>query len=460
MARRTLALPARRGRRSLALIAATIATLLTITGCTRPDDSGGASPSVEISDSPVGKRTQWALDLINWDEEIIAYDLKGALDEGMLEAITLDELAETLNAIRANGPWTATDYSESGANATAILESEAADPLQLKLAVDDDGLIAGMLFSAAPAAREPSTTWDELTAALKDLPAPASFTVTQLTGADTAPVFVFGETGARPIGSMIKLWVLVAVVDAIERGALTWSTPLTVTDDLRSLPSGELQDEPTGTQVSVEDAALKMISISDNTAMDLLIAAVGRGAVEQTFIDVGNQDPGLNVPLLTSREAFQVGWSENGTLRDGWSRGDDEVRRAVIEGLPGGTLNVEARDVTGPAWHLGIDWFATAQDLVQVHAALERRADTLAGAPIRQIMGENPGLPFGDEWSYVAFKGGSSPGVLGGSWLLEREDGERYVITVQVASTNPNEVADYAPYFGPVQDAAAILASE
>jgi hypothetical protein len=123
-------------------------------------------------------------------------------------------------------------------------------------------------------------------------------------------------------------------------------------------------------------------------------------------------------------------------------------------------LNVEAQDVTEPAWHQGVDWFASAQDLVQVHAALDERAETMAGAPIRQIMGANPGLPFGDEWSYVAFKGGSISGVLGGSWLLEREDGERYVITMQAASTDPAAVANYAQYFGAVQDAAALLAAQ
>jgi beta-lactamase class A len=41
-----------------------------------------------------------------------------------------------------------------------------------------------------------------------------------------------------------------------------------------------LQYEPEGTQISVLDAAAKMISISDNTAADMLIHLVGRSAVE------------------------------------------------------------------------------------------------------------------------------------------------------------------------------------
>jgi beta-lactamase class A len=50
---------------------------------------------------------------------------------------------------------------------------------------------------------------------------------------------------------------------------------LTVTAQLKSLPSGVLQYESDGTQISVLDAATKMISISDNAATDMLINLVG-----------------------------------------------------------------------------------------------------------------------------------------------------------------------------------------
>ena len=453
--------PVRRGRRSLSVVAALVAGLLALTGCTPEPADDAASPGVEIPDSPVGARAEWALDLVNAEAPVAPDDLDGDLSPAMLEAVTLEEFAAALNSIRESRPWTATDYVENGANAEVRLESYATDPLQMKVAVDEAGLVDGLLFSPVPAEREAFTTWDELTGAVDGLPAATTLTVTHLTdGDETEPVFTAGDTGAHPMGSMVKLWVLAAVADAVKRGDLTWDTKLTVTDDLRSLPSGELQDAPAGTEVSVEDAALKMISISDNTAMDLLINAVGRDAVEQTFAKLGQQDPGLNVPLLTSREAFQVGWTENGALRDAWFRGDDDVRRAVIAGLPGGVVQLEAQDVTTPAWQQGIDWFASAHDLVLVHTALQARAATPSGAPIREILGANPGLPFGDEWSYVAYKGGSVVGVLGGSWLLEREDGERYVITLQAASTDPAAVADVARYFGLVEDAAAILAAQ
>jgi hypothetical protein len=55
---------------------------------------------------------------------------------------------------------------------------------------------------------------------------------------------------------------------------------LAVAAQLKGLPSGQPQNELDGTQISVLDTAAKMISISDNTAADMLINLVGRSAVE------------------------------------------------------------------------------------------------------------------------------------------------------------------------------------
>jgi beta-lactamase class A len=65
-----------------------------------------------------------------------------------------------------------------------------------------------------------------------------------------------------------------------------------------------LQYEPDGTQISVLDAAAKMISISDNTATDMLINLVGRSEVEAALTEAGMANPSLNRPFLTTRETF------------------------------------------------------------------------------------------------------------------------------------------------------------
>jgi beta-lactamase class A len=96
--------------------------------------------------------------------------------------------------------------------------------------------------------------------------------------------------------------VLDALGNAVASGKVHWNQQLTITAQLKSLPSGELQTEPNGTKISVQDTAAKMISISDNTAASMLINLVGRPAFEAALTTAGMADPARDRPFLTTRE--------------------------------------------------------------------------------------------------------------------------------------------------------------
>ena len=52
---------------------------------------------------------------------------------------------------------------------------------------------------------------------------------------------------------------------------------------------------------------------------------------------------------------------------------------------------------------------------------------------VRSILALNPGIPFAPAtWRYIAFKGGSEPGVLSLTWYLERADGRAFVLSIAV----------------------------
>ncbi len=284
--------------------------------------------------------------------------------------------------------------------------------------VDDAGLIEGLFFGEPEGDREPATSWAELEEQAAALGGDVSLTVTRASGGELGERILevlpdgVAATDARPIGSIVKLYVLGALVQAVEEGRIGWDDPLTVTDDVRSLPSGELQDAPTGTVVSVRDTAEKMIAISDNTATDMLIQAVGREAVEAALVDLGHSDPPRNVPLMTTRDLFRIGWQHDGALRARWADGDAAERRALLEALPGGVVDVPVTAVTDVVWTEGADWFATPDDIARAHLRLAELAATPAGEPVRGILGANPGLPEPARFDHVAFKGGSSVGTL------------------------------------------------
>jgi beta-lactamase class A len=96
------------------------------------------------------------------------------------------------------------------------------------------------------------------------------------------PVHERGGDEVAPLGSVFKLSVLGALADAIDAGALTWDDELTIEEADRSLPTGELQDRVGGT-TTVREAATLMVSLSDNTATDLLIHELDRSTVRRRW---------------------------------------------------------------------------------------------------------------------------------------------------------------------------------
>lgn len=253
-----------------------------------------------------------------------------------------------------------------------------------------------------------------------------------------------GADEPAPLGSIFKLYVLLAVADAVEGGDLDWGTVLTVSPQNRSLPSGELQDAPDGTQVTVLEAATKMIEISDNTATDVLIQAVGRQAVEDAVVQAGHHDPALMWPFVSTRELFQIGWGDPAYLEI-WQNGNQDEQYALLEQLEHQSISPHDIAVGGdPLWPQGVDWYASARDIASVHVALQQHDD----ATVREILSQNPGVNQ-DAWDYVGYKGGSSLGVLTGSWYLEDADGEGYVVVIQANTDEPAGIStkSHAQFF-------------
>ena len=417
-------------------------------------------PAVTLPDTPAGLQAQWVLTVLNAETPVATDGFPDKFAEVILAELSAEQLAEVLEQVRLEGPWTPTNVNAAGTQGIFTLQSNTGDLMDLQLSVDEAGMINGIFFGPGTPPRTPAASWEEVETSVAALPEGSGLSVYR--AADGTAILDIGADTAKPLGSIFKLYVLVAVTDAVAAGTLSWDKDLTVTDDLRSLPSGELQDAPAGTTVTVRDAAQKMISISDNTATDLLMDAVGRPAVEQALSDAGHADPDRNTPFLSTRELFQLGWGVEDSVRDQWKEADDDGRREMLAALPGGVLDIPAAAVTTPVWQQDLDWYATAGDLMRVHLALQERAATDAGAPLRDILGANNGLnlEIGGDWAYIGFKGGSAPGVMAGSWYLERSDGERFVVVQQGASASPREVADPLTFFTPAQDAIALLGAE
>nr|NLD41303.1 hypothetical protein [Actinomycetales bacterium] len=462
-------------RRLLALL---LAAALALVGCSGsdPESAGSTAPAattestaeeapvdatatveapVEIPDTGVGEMATFLVDLVNQDEEVLTTDLDGRLSPILLDAISAEELAEVLNsAIRPARPFVVTAYQGSDTQAVATLGGELGAPLDMSLALDEDGLLSGVLFTPSAGAHESATSIEEVDSRLAALPTTtrALVTLTQPDGS-TSELLSLDPDDAAPLASIFKLYVLLAVAEAVDDGSLAWDEQLTLTEDLYSLPAGEFEGV---FEVTVREAAAAMISVSDNTATDLLIDRIGREAVESAVVAAEHFDPSLMRPLLTTRELFQLGWGEGG-YPERWSEADESARRGMLEEIAGSPLVVEEGNEEA-VWDEGLDWFASAQDIAAVHRVLAAFEDPV----VEEILTINPGIGLELDttaWPVIAFKGGSSVGVLTGSWRAEREDGAVLTVVVLTSTTDPMEsILAQTEVFGLVEDIFVIAA--
>lgn len=441
-------------RRRRALAALTAGLLLTA-GCATTEDPGTATPTptdatpgtppgqdAEVPDTATGRAARWVLDTLAAGDGPTPAEASERFAPAFLDQVPADQLAGVFDQLRADGPYTLTSYAENGPGAQGELTGADGSRLIMSVAVDADERIEGLLFQPAPEIPEIASPADAA-AAVGEAAERSAFLLAEVRDGTCTPVESAGANQALPIGSIFKLYVLGAVVAAVDAGDLTWDDTLTLTEELKSLPSGTLHEEPAGTEVSVREAAEAMISVSDNTATDLLIDAVGRERVERALTDLGHRAPALNTPFLTTREMFQLAMSDP-ALRDAWTEATgedplttalaaDDAQRAVVDALPAWDRTVDESLAAQPAWPLGLDWFASTDDLCRAHLALQDLAATDAGAPVREILALNPGVASTDGLGYVGFKGGSAVGEIAGSWYVEDADGAAHVLVVQLA---------------------------
>ncbi len=303
-----------------------------------------------------------------------------------------------------------------------VLHYERGDvPTVIGLAAD--GRIEALFFGAATARAD---SLEELRDAIAALPGRTALLV--MRGDD-----VLAEHEADTplaVGSAAKLAILKTLNQAVTEGRLGLDTVVTLEEQWRSLPTGILQNWPDATPLTIGTLANLMISISDNTATDALIGILGRERIEA--------NSPRNVPFLTTAEFFRLKGPDGAALFRDYLAAGGEARRALLPKIDALPLPRQLRpEVTSE-----VEWFLTAKELCGL-------LSETAGHPALAI---NPGLAGRPDWSDIAFKGGSEPGVLNYSTRLVDKAGTPYCI---VATWNNGAALDdtrlATPYRGIVQ---------
>ncbi|MFK5582611.1 serine hydrolase [Serinicoccus sp. LYQ131] len=443
-----------------AAVTSTPALVLETDGATAAPDPSAAPEDAAVTTGPV------ALPEVDLAETVTDPELRGALrwvlgllepgaegpaaDEAVrrfapdfLEEVPVTRLGGVLAQLRSGGPWAVTDarQGEGTARSATLVLDASEQPMVMTMALDAEHRIASLSFQPDTSGEEPELTgWADLDAALDGLGGQSQVVVGRVDGGACELVHTTGglEPGgeAAPSASVVKLLVLSAVAAQVQDGELGWDQELTVTDELRSLPSGVLQDRPEGSRVTVREAAELMISISDNTATDLLIEAVGQRAL-RSAADAAGLDTVRVMPVPSTRQLFQLGWQVDPEVRTRWAEAQvPETREAILADLPE-ELELDAGAVSAPRWQDDVDWLLTGGEICSLHARLQQQARDEAAAPVRDILAVNPGVTTGEPAAHQAFKGGSAPGVLALSFYVEDEAGRGQVLVVQTRSPEP-----------------------
>ncbi|MEH1786982.1 MAG: serine hydrolase [Nostoc sp.] len=292
-----------------------------------------------------------------------------------------------------------------------VVFSQASVPT--KIVLNNKVQISGLLFESPQAQ---FVSLEEAITKFKALPGKVSFLVQEDKTIKTA----LNTKTPLAVGSAFKLAVLKALKSEIASGKRTWKDIVKLQPSWKSLPSGILQTWPDGTSLTIQTLAALMISLSDNTATDILINLLGRQSIE--LVSPRNR------PFLTTRESFTLKSSRNENFLKRYRTSNEAQRRTILKELSQKPLpDVNEFDGTNPV-ALDIEWFFTAEELCGL---MEQVTDL----PLMTI---NPGVANSKNWQRVAFKGGSEPGVLNMTTWLQGKDGKNYCV---VATWNNSEAS-------------------
>lgn len=306
--------------------------------------------------------------------------------------------------------------------------SIAIDPAQ-------DNRVNELLFTSIDSRAVVGDTPEKIAADLASLPGAVNAWLGPLDG--DAPVISMGADTRLALGSTFKLYVLAALAEDVKAGRRQWSDVVALTE--QSYPSGQMQDWPKGSPVTLHTLASLMISISDNTATDQLIAVLGRQRILTLMRDSGHSNPAANDPFLTTRELFILKTMDPIFLDQWRTRSPDAMAAAeVLMTVASPSLDqVNAAFANGPK-AIDIEWFASPADLVKLFAHMRKTADPATF----DIMAINPSATpaIKANWGYTGFKGGSEPGVINLTWLLTDKTGRDWAMTL--GWNNPDAVVD------------------
>lgn len=405
--------------------------------------------------------------------------LRARFGEALAEAVDAAGVRAALDPMRGPGAVTLEFLQESQGEASTtfdyeLLQDESAWVTRVTVGADDR--IVGWFCQAGALPRTPS----ELLAGLAELPGEWSFALWGLDADGAFETRLEASSGdpVAPLGSIFKLYVLAELARQVAAGELDLEQTVAIDEELKSLPSGVLQDREAGTELTLRELAELMIRISDNTATDHLIRVVGRERIEQHLAEYRSSVPERNTPFLTTREMFLIKGC-GGSVREAvfgakrlrdvaplWTDAATAQRRAWLEALRAEVSDVEPEPLRsrmlmnyGPATldpaHAAIEWHARADDIVALLADAQRGelVDAETSRIFNELYAAGQRLYFRPGVAETGFKGGNETGILALSMRVTDGFGRSALVCLCRSRLSPLDRDPMTPALGIVASA-------
>ena len=356
-------------------------------------------------------------------------------DQSFFNYVSLEQLTGILAAVHGTCGRVVSWRAEGGGH--FILETERGFEVPAALAVDPvTGRIRSVFFKTA---NKKDTALKGTRAALAALPGRAGLLAARL-GEGGGNIEELNSGRHFAVASGFKLYVLGAL---LEEG-FPWKKVLPLKEEDKSLPPGRLLRWPDGAPLTAHTLATLMISENDDTAADVLISALGRKTIESDLAALGHSDPSLLKPFLRTSEAFRLKADSAASLK--YLNLTAPEKYAYLAALPA-ALPAAARAKQSPFGLDSIGWRASPADLCRLMGAILKADDRRA----LEILALDPGLNVPLGFLYAGYKGGSEPGVLSMTWLLNTP--ERGWVCLAAAWNSEKDKIDEARFSGIMQGA-------
>lgn len=159
-----------------------------------------------------------------------------------------------------------------------------------------------------------------------------------------------------PLASVFKLPLLLAVLSAQEDGSFpSMGTSLAITTSDQCIGSGSLARRGVGAQVTVDEACRLMMSVSDNTATDLLFRKYGEEKLDPKLASWGLKSSEI---VLTNRQAWLLSLGKV----PGWGSTTPEKRVANWKSLSRAQKLAKAQEIEASAVDLSLSAFQRIED--------------------------------------------------------------------------------------------------